>query len=149
MRTLAGWDSGTALTAGGSAYAWWHGRGDLARKIDDKSRALAQQNPAQVRTVDGERVVPCSTADIAFDPVHLPALPALPKLGESDGEVKLVKIAAADAFIVGLTNAGHVLKLDAWVLRERQDENGAAAGRPLPAWEYVSCLASLLPRCTH
>ncbi|KZW01263.1 RCC1/BLIP-II protein [Exidia glandulosa HHB12029] len=134
----AGWDFGAALTAGGSAYAWWHGRGDLARQITETSTPLAQQNAAQVKTVDGERVVPCSVAEIAFDPVHLPALPALPNLGESKDEVKLVKIAAADLFIVGLTNAGHVLKLDVQPLRARQDDNASVlAGTPLPRWEYL------------
>ncbi|EJD41130.1 RCC1/BLIP-II [Auricularia subglabra TFB-10046 SS5] len=129
----AGWTFGAALTEGGSVYAWWHGIGELKERIIETTRALAQENPAPA---DRERVVRCAIADIPFDPVHLPVLPELLRLNGDQRDVKLVKIAAADLFIVGLTNAGHVLKLDITPFRDRQEGNSLAA-RPLPQWEYL------------
>lgn len=49
-----------------------------------------------------------------------------------------MKIAAADIFVFGLTNAGHVLKLDVQPIRERQEGTGALlTGTQLPGWVYL------------
>ena len=53
-----------------------------------------------------------------MDPTRLPALPDLPDLPatgfveeERSKETRLIKIAACDHWLIGLTNKGHILKL--------------------------------------
>ena len=69
-----------------------------------------------------------------MDPTKLPALPNLPDLPatglieeERRKETRLIKIAACDHWLIGLTNKGHVLKL-AGLLSEGGDR----------IWCYVS-----------
>ena len=63
--------------------------------------------------------IPCHVLDVSMDPVKLPALPDLPDLpatGPPEEErreaTKLVKIATMLRGLIGLTNKGHVLKMD-------------------------------------
>jgi SCF-associated factor 1 len=79
-------------------------------------------------------VVACVPWDLEMDPTRLPALPPLPDLantGESQEDrepTQLIQIAGLDNCLVGLTNRGHVLKID-----ELRDDNSASRGH----WEYV------------
>jgi len=82
----------------------------------------------------GETVIPCHTWEMNMDLIELPTLPDLPNLPatglpekEHRKETKLIKIAAGYGFIVGLTNKGHVLKIDGM----NKDEN-------IGTWCYVS-----------
>ena len=68
---------------------------------------------------NGGIVIPCHTWEINKDPIRLPTLPDLPDfLGtglleeERKKETKLIKIAAFNFYLIGLTNKGHVLKID-------------------------------------
>lgn len=79
-------------------------------------------------------VIPCHTWEINKDPVKLPTLPDLhdlPGTGlpeeERKKETRLIKIAAFHQSLVGLTNKGHVLKLD-----------GMAKEGSIRNWRYVS-----------
>ena len=69
-----------------------------------------------------------------MDPIKAPTLPDLPDLpatglseGECRKETKLIKIATNPSCLIGLTNKGHVLKLDGL-----EDENS------MLTWHYVS-----------
>ena len=82
---------------------------------------------------NGGTVIPCHTWEINVDPVKLPVLPDLPDLPvtglpkeERRKETKLIKIAALSNCLVGLTNKGHVLKID-----------GLTDGNTNPIWNYV------------
>ena len=83
---------------------------------------------------DDNLSIPCHTWEIDMDPVRLPTLPDLPDLPatglpdeERKKETKLIKIAACHNCLVGLTNKGHVLKLDGFL-----DEDSVRI------WHYVS-----------
>ena len=83
---------------------------------------------------DDGTVIPCHTWEIDEDPVKLPMLPDLPDLPgtglpeeEREKETRLIKIAAFYHGLVGLTNKGHVLKLD-----------GMAKEDSIQSWRYVS-----------
>ena len=83
---------------------------------------------------NNETVIPCHTFSINMDPVKVPTLPDLPDLpatglseGEHRKETKLIKIAAVADRLIGLTNKGHVLKMDGL-----KDENC------MLTWHYVS-----------
>ena len=93
---------------------------------------------AQVAEVDGERVVKPFVTDFDFTPLTLPNLPSeLPPLTPVEGPIQLIKIAAADRFLIGLTNAGHVLKMDTAPARIRFEHDTSIAAPPLAQWEYV------------
>jgi len=68
---------------------------------------------------EGGTVMPCDTLEANVDPVKLldlPELPDLPATGllerERRKDTKLIEIAAFQYCLVGLTNKGHVLKMD-------------------------------------
>jgi SCF-associated factor 1 len=92
--------------------------------------------------IDGE--IQCYTWTMeGIEPLRLPELPPLPTLkAEEVPQPRLVKIAAGDQFIVGLTDGGHVLKLDV------SDVNSPNAIKELAllfqqrvrGWEYVRAL---------
>jgi SCF-associated factor 1 len=89
---------------------------------------------------DGGTVIPCHTWEMNMDPVKLPILPDLPDLPatglpeeERRKETKLIKIAAFDNSLVGLTNKGHVLKMDGLIHRGLH-----------PVWNYVSESAQMI-----
>jgi SCF-associated factor 1 len=98
---------------------WWPFGGTF---WDRAHKAMAEQNrnkPTEVVVPDGETVIPCHTWEINMDPVKLAILPDLPELPatglseeERRKETKLIKIEAIGHCLVGLTNKGHVLKMD-------------------------------------
>jgi SCF-associated factor 1 len=131
-----GWDSSYILATDGSAFIQ-RPHGDIARAIgayNDTQNVRGEQ--AKVAEIDG--VVKCQPWDLDADLVELPAIPSsLPSLGV-DGQEKtlLVKLAAGERFVIGLTNKGHVLKLD-FDENESDDELRLSFTRGSRQWEYV------------
>ena len=89
---------------------------------------------------DGGTVIPCHTWEMKMDPVKLsvpPDLPDLPMTGipeeERRKETKFIEVATCSGSLVGLTNKGHVLKMD------RLDEEGIT-----PVWDYVSGITRMV-----
>ena len=85
----------------------------------------------------GEGVVPTDPWDIEHDPRRLPDLPELPDLTDSTeddvgselkSKPKLVKIAASQDVLMGLTDQGHVLRFRCLAKEEFFDR---------AEWEYV------------
>ena len=108
----------------GSTFKGWYQ--EVMAKMDRDSFTEA--------TVLNEGVMPCYTWEVDKDPAKLPILPDLPDLPaaglseeERRKETKLIKIAAFDNCLIGLTNKGHVLKMD-----------GLADEDPVQTWRYVS-----------
>ena len=99
------------LTRSGDVYAW-------------PEDALLYKKPVArlaTRAVvpDGGTVIPCHTWEVNVHPVKLPIPLDLPDLlmtgipeEERRKETKFIKIAACFTSLVGLTNKGHVLKID-------------------------------------
>ena len=95
---------------------------------------LDKDESTKVIVPDNGTVIPCYTWEMNMDPVKLPILPNLPNLPstglpeeELRKETKLIKIAGFHNTLVGLTNKGHVLKMD-----KLNTENSAQV------WNYVS-----------
>ena len=114
-------------------YAWWPFGGTFEDRYRETMAELDKDESTKA-TVADETVIPCHTWEITKDPVKLPVLPDLPDLPgtglpkeELRKETKLIKIAALDNFLVGLTNKGHVLKIDGMT-----DEDS------IQVWRYVS-----------
>ena len=142
IQTECGRPFSAVLTRSGDVYAWWQDNGTFSDLYWEGIELGAGLVP------DHEGVVPCRTWELKTDPIKLPVLPDLPDLvaigipgEEHEEETRLIKIAACDKCLIGLTNKGHVLKLDG--LTEEDDAR---------IWHYVSenmsvLTFSLKPRC--
>lgn len=129
-----GWAFSTVLTRSGDVYAWWPFGDTFEDRYQAKMSQLDLQESTRAIVPDDGTVVPCHTWEINKDPLKLPILPDLPDLQatglpeeERRKETKLIKIAAFDNCLVGLTNKGHVLKIDGLT-----DEDS------VQIWNYVS-----------
>ena len=124
----------TVLTGSGDVLAWWPDMG--AFRCQDWEAVAKMHRDVSAKTIvpDDDLTIPCRPWEINMDPVKLPTLPGLPDLPatglpdeERKKETKLIKIAACYNCLVGLTNKGHVLKLDRLL-----DEDS------IRIWHYVS-----------
>ncbi|TBU47471.1 RCC1/BLIP-II [Dichomitus squalens] len=145
IQVESGWSFSSLLTQSGDVLVYWPNGGRLKEIIDQKAEELDKLDneelkaAAKARPTEAEpNVVPCYWWVLhGADPVRLPpipsgSLPALPHTGLTqealDEETKLVKIAALDNNIIGLTNKGHVLRYG-----ELYGEDEYQQGR----WEYL------------
>lgn len=86
--------------------------GDVKQLVDARNAAMDQEGLYVHPTEDG--IIPCAQWELHKDPYRLPELPRLPNLDETNAEdvgVYLVKIAALESHLIGLTNRGHVVKI--------------------------------------
>lgn len=138
VQVECGWTFSVALTESGNVYAWWPFDREIQLSVDATMEAMNEQGNKRAESTPDNKI-PCATWDLVYNPPHLPPIPVqiLPKLhdndeggnAEADKSLKLVKIAAADNCLIGLTNAGHVLKMD-----NLNSPSSALASH----WEYVS-----------
>lgn len=138
-----GWAFSTVLTKSGDVFAWWPFEGTIEDRHREAMNELDNDESTKAIVPDDGTVVPCHTWEINRDPVKLPVLPDLPDLPatglseeERKKETKLIKIAAFDNCLVGLTNKGHVLKIDGLT-----DEDS------IQVWRYVSKSVQLVCHC--
>ena len=128
------------LSGSGDVYAWWPYGDAFKSRYQQATAELDEDESTKAIVPDGGSVIPCHTWEINMDPVKLPALPNLPDLpatglpgDERWKEVKLIKIAGFQNSLVGLTNKGHVLKMD-----KLYTEDSARV------WHYVSKSARMV-----
>lgn len=136
-----GWSFCAVLTQSGDVLVWWPFDGDRAW-YDDKMKEMDEQgDDTKAKAIEegAINVIPCSVWQHEFTPRRLPPIPVrmLPDLShhveEAQGDsnwtgIKLVKVAAMEGGLVGLTNKGHVL-----FFRAMGMEVGFSSG----SWEYV------------
>ena len=130
----------TVLTRSGDAYQWELFGGSINSQYLETMAKLDKDESTQVIVPDGEVVIPCYTWKMNADPIKLPIPPNLPDLPmtglpeeEQRKETKLIRIASGGDYLVGLTNKGHVLKM------ERLHITGSTQ-----AWCYVSVSAQMV-----
>jgi len=140
-----GWAFSTVLTKSGDVFAWWPFGGTFNDRYRETMIELDKDESTKAIVPDDGTVIPCHTWEINQDPVKFPILPDLPDLPatglseeERRKETKLIKIAAFDNCLVGLTNKGHVLKIDGLT-----DEDS------IQIWRYVSEDVRLVWHCSY
>lgn len=131
----SGWAFSSILTTSGDVLVYWPYSGTLKQVLDTKSEELDAAGDKQAYATS-DHTIPCVISTIEAEPFRLPAIPVLPVLPDTglsqeqlNEETKLVKIAAYDNIIIGLTNKGHVLKFSGLT-----NEEDYLRSR----WEYVS-----------
>lgn len=114
VQVTCGWTIMAALNALGNVYVWSVFDGSVQDIFHLRNDEFDAQQRNQTRGVAINGIIKCHTwTMIGVEPLKLPELPQLPTL--TSGAVphpQLVKIAAGDHFIVGLTNGGHVVKMN-------------------------------------
>ncbi|CAE7217054.1 unnamed protein product [Rhizoctonia solani] len=134
VQVEAGWDVCVFLTKIGTAFVVFPFNGSFERDLEERR----SQGLPEVKAQGDE--VPCACTDIQHHPTKLPPIPNnLPTLHtdtvDPDAPPKLVQIAAGDKFVVGLTDGGHVLKLDLPTYDE--SELGRIIARGDLHWNYL------------
>lgn len=133
VQVESGWMFCSVLTGSGDVYVWWPFIHPMSICFNEHMEKMDEEGD-KFAEVSDDGVVTCATWDLSYNPFRLPNLPILPELscveGEYDSHSKpeLIKLAAMDNYLVGLTNKGHVLKFG-----DLNNETSAASGR----WEYV------------
>ncbi|KAG8925208.1 hypothetical protein FRC02_009856 [Tulasnella sp. 418] len=122
IQVECGWGFTSFLTDDGRVFVIWPTSGAFAYQEQVKNDSLDGEGDGYpARAVDG--VVHCIPVEISAEPLMLPDLPRdLPHLRLTVDEQgydataytapKLIKIAAGEYFIIGLTDQGHVLCID-------------------------------------
>src|SRR5882762_2958403 len=115
MQVECGWMYSSILTKSGDVLVYWQGTGDIEERIINHNNAVRDQ-PESLACATPDHTIPCATWTMQANPFRLPAVPQVPDLPdtrlseeERRRETKLIKIAALDNVIIGLTNKGHVL----------------------------------------
>ena len=153
VQVECGGEFSAALMKSGGVYVWWASEGILGRRYENGmaelgryENVMAEQGKYEyINALNDGTVIHCLTWEIDENPVKLPPLPDLPDLigtglaeEERQEETKLIKIAAFDVSLIGLTNKGHVLKLD-----------GLYNGGYSVIWRYVRMSAQTVLCCTQ
>jgi SCF-associated factor 1 len=152
VQVEAGWDMIAVLTEAGHVLVEWPFHGEFHAQIVQHHDVMIGQD---TRLSDGNDVLHCATWEIHKDFLELPALPNnLPVLdrpavanADSEEELRAVKIAAGEGFVVVLTNQGHVLKMDI-THTESLDELRQNLRNGWKNWIYVRHLGPFPRLCT-
>jgi SCF-associated factor 1 len=140
------------LTASGTVYVEWPFGGALEAKIEAHDEEL-DSTPIRraAARVSEDRRVPCEAWDLHHDLFELPPIPQdLPTFRADtdttvEEDLRLIKIAGGDQFLVGLTNRGHVLKIDLQTDDDDFEDGFTTLRRNFRhgerKWEYVSLLS--------
>ena len=149
VQVECGWSFSAALNTSGAVFVWDPLRGAVGDAVSQRDTEYDNANDENTRGIEIDGVIKCHTWEMkGIEPLELPELPQLPTL--VDGTVthpRLVKIAAGDQFIIGLTDGGHVVKLD---LTDINRPDGIKQlellfQRRVRKWEYVRHL--IFGRC--
>lgn len=163
----SGWMFSSILTGSGDVLFYWPYRGNLQHFIDANDKALNKQGDGNEARASEDGTIPCVTSVIRADPYRLPPIPALPNLPDTgltqeqlDRETKLIKIAAYDNNLIGLTNKGHVLKFGGlgsrkeylrsrWEYLPNFSEAGRVCSHPTSVGQNAVCEPPKTMRITH
>lgn len=140
IQVECGWGFSAVLTNSGEVYLWWPLSGSTKDAIRQKNQELdAEGDKKAVASPDG--VIPCVTWLMDIEPFRLPPIPNLPSPGThfKEGLTQLIKVAALDALLIGLTNHGHLL-----VFNALESESTAVNGE----WHYLPKFSELDHVCT-
>lgn len=127
-----GWSFSSVLTKSGDIYVWWPLCEDVMVTFA-RENAIMDRDESNRAHLTVDTIIPCVPWDLRHNPRRLPALPSLPNLqyneeGAHVHDIKIIKVAGMDNFLIALTNKGHVLKFG-----DLSNERSLQFGR----WEYV------------
>jgi|SRR5712675_1235500 len=115
VQAESGWSFSSILTQSGDVLVFWPDSGEVGRLCEEENRAMDERGDSHAYPTDHH--IPCVAWALRADPLRIPHIPQLPELYDTElsqeersKDTTLIKIAAFDNHIIGLTNKGHVLK---------------------------------------
>jgi SCF-associated factor 1 len=116
IQAESGWAFCSILTQSGDVLVFWPFSGEIGQLCDEENDAMDERGDCQAYPTS-DRHVPCVAWSLRADPLRIPPVPELPELNytglsqeQRQKATTLIKIAAFDNYLIGLTNKGHVLK---------------------------------------
>ncbi|EAU90514.2 hypothetical protein CC1G_00898 [Coprinopsis cinerea okayama7 len=138
VQVECGWSFSALLNTAGEVFVWWPFSGSLQAIVTQKNGELDAQGEGAKAKATTDGVIACIPWSVSYEPKRLPGLPPLPDLPLTGVDIpntlQLIQIAGMDGHLIGLTNAGHVLKFGTL-----EDENSVTTGR----WEYLPKFSDL------
>lgn len=143
IQAESGWSFCSILTQSGDVLVFWPFLGEVGRYCHEENVAMDERGDCQAYPTADHRI-PCVGWPLRADPLRIPPIPELPELShtglsqEERSETTLIKIAAFDNHLIGLTNKGHVLKFG--------DLSNETSFDRRTRWQYVrsSCINNIL-----
>ena len=140
IQAESGWVFCSILTQSGDVLVFWPFLGEIGRLCDEENATMDERGDCQAYPT-ADRQVPCIAWSLQADPLRIPHIPQLPEpeytglsQEEKPSATTLIKIAAFDNYLIGLTNKGHVLKFG-----DLSKENSFDR---MTRWQYVGHPAS-------
>jgi len=147
MQAESGWSFCSVLTQSGDVLVFWPFSGEVGRRYDEQEAAMDERGDCHAHATS-DHCIPCVTWALRADPLIIPPIPQLPELentGISQEEkskmTTLIKIAAFDNHLIGLTNKGHVLKFG-----DLSNENSFDRST---RWQYLENFSELSKVVAH
>ncbi|KAI9510499.1 RCC1/BLIP-II [Russula earlei] len=147
MQAESGWSFSSILTHSGDILAFWPFSGQVGRLCDEENLAMDEWGTCHAYPTS-DRHIPCVTWTLRADPLRIPPIPELPELNdtglsqeERSKRTTLIKIAAFDNHIIGLTNKGHVLKFG--------DLSNEKSFDRTTRWQYLENFSELSKVASH
>jgi SCF-associated factor 1 len=148
IQAESGWSFCSILTQSGDVVVFWPFLGEVGRRCQEGNVAMDERGDCQAYATTDHHI-PCFAWPLRADPLRIPPIPELPELNhtgslqEKETEMTiLIKIAAFDNHLIGLTNKGHVLKFGDLSNEDSFDRR--------TCWQYVrSSRFSIMLKLTH
>ncbi|KAI0272360.1 RCC1/BLIP-II [Gloeopeniophorella convolvens] len=147
LQAESGWSFCSILTQSGDVLVFWPFSGQIGSIHAEQEDEMNQRGDSHANATSDRRI-PCVTWPLRADPTRLPPIPRLPELknvelsdNETAPETMLIKIAAFDNHLIGLTNKGHVLKFG-----DLSNETSlSVSGR----WQYLANFSEVAKVAAH
>ncbi|KAI0251809.1 RCC1/BLIP-II [Lactifluus subvellereus] len=147
MQAESGWSFCSVLTQSGDVLVFWPFSGEVGRRYDEQEAAMDERGDYHAYATS-DHCIPCVTWALRADPLMIPPIPQLPELEntgisreEKSKMTTLIKIAAFDNHLIGLTNKGHVLKFGDLSNEESFDRS--------TRWQYLENFSELSKVVAH
>ncbi|KAH9004512.1 RCC1/BLIP-II [Lactarius hatsudake] len=147
LQAESGWSFCAILTQSNDVLAFWPFSGEVYNRYIEETAVLDERGDSHAYPTP-DHTIPCIPLVLRADPLRIPPIPRLPELNdtglsqeEKSKETVLVKIAAFDNGLIGLTNKGHVLKFG--------DLSNEHSFTMSTRWEYLENFSELSKVAAH
>ena len=135
LQAESGWSFCAILTQSNDVLVFWPFSGEVGSRLAEEEERMNESGDYHAYPAS-DHTIPCIPVTLRANPLRIPPITQLPEFDDSglspeerSKETVLVKVAALDNAIVGLTNKGHVLKFG--------DLSNEHSFNMSTRWEYV------------
>jgi SCF-associated factor 1 len=147
LQAESGWSFCAILTQSNDVLVFWPFSGEVGSRLTEEEDRMNETGDCRAYPTS-DHTIPCIPVTLRANPLRIPPIPHLPELNdtglsleESSKETILVKIAAFDNALIGLTNKGHVLKFG--------DLSNEHSFNMSTRWEYLENFSELSKVAAH